>query len=232
MAAIVGYTNAGKSTLLNQLSGADVLVEDMLFATLDPTTRRVGLPGGKEILFTDTVGFIQKLPTQLVAAFQATLEGIREADVIVHVIDIADRNLWQKVTAVEDVLTEIDAAGKPLVIALNKVDLIEPAADSHAQEGRFAMRRDVVLELRERYADVAPISAQQGVGIEELLEMIENLLVREMVEVDVVLPYRAGELLALWHKQGIVACEEYGETGIRVRGRLPKWVEGIIADQM
>jgi len=94
------------------------------------------------------------------------------------------------------------------------------------------MRRDVVLELREKYGDVAPISAQQGVGIEELLEMIENVLVREMVEIDVVLPYRAGELLALWHKQGIVACEEYGETGIRVRGRLPKWVEGIIADQV
>ena len=232
VAAIVGYTNAGKSTLLNQLSGADVLVEDMLFATLDPTTRRVDLPSGKEILFTYTVGFIQKLPTQLVAAFQATLEGIREADVIVHVIDVTDRNLWQKVEAVEEVLAEIGAADKPTVIALNKIDLIDPSPEHSAREGRFCMRRDVTLELRERYGDVVEISAQQGVGVDELLNVIEGVLVREMVDVDLVLPYGAGDLLGLWHKQGVVAHEEYSEAGIRVQGKLPKWVEEVIAGRV
>ena len=232
VAAIVGYTNAGKSTLLNQLSGADVLVEDMLFATLDPTTRRVDLPSGKEILFTDTVGFIQKLPTQLVAAFQATLEGIREADVIVHVIDVTDRNLWQKVEAVEEVLAEIGAADKPTVIALNKIDLIDPSPEHSAREGRFCMRRDVTLELRERYGDVVEISAQQGVGVDELLNVIEGVLVREMVDVDLVLPYGAGDLLGLWHNESVVAHEEYSEAGIRVQGKLPKWVEEVIAGRV
>ncbi|MBC7238132.1 MAG: GTPase HflX, partial [Chloroflexi bacterium] len=127
--AIVGYTNAGKSTLLNRVSGAEVLVEDKLFATLDPTTRRVDLPGGKQVLFTDTVGFIQKLPTELVAAFQATLEEVREADIILHIVDVADKNLLPKIAAVEQVLEDLGVRDKPMILALNKIDLIDPEAD-------------------------------------------------------------------------------------------------------
>ena len=120
--AIVGYTNAGKSTLLNAISGAGVLVEDKLFATLDPTTRRVTLPGGKVALFTDTVGFIQKLPTQLVAAFRATLEEITEADVLLHIVDITHPNAAEQARSVEDTLAELDVQDVPVIVALNKID--------------------------------------------------------------------------------------------------------------
>ena len=122
--AIVGYTNAGKSTLLNALTDADVFVDDKLFATLDPTTRRVKLPNGSEALFTDTVGFIQKLPAQLIATFRATLEEIAEADVLLHVLDATHANMHKQARAVEETLREIGASGKPMVIALNKVDRV------------------------------------------------------------------------------------------------------------
>jgi len=227
--AIVGYTNAGKSSLLNRLSGADVLVQDMLFATLDPTTRRVNLPSGKEVLFTDTVGFIQKLPTQLVASFRATLEEVHEADILLHVADIADKNLREKIEAAEEVLAQIDADGKPTVVALNKIDLIDPGTELAPQGNRFAMRRDTVAELRDRYDRVIAISAQQGVGIEDLLQAVEEMLVEQMVQVDALLPYDAGELLNLWHEQGIIDEQIYGADGIRVRGKLPPWMAGMVA---
>ena len=227
--AIVGYTNAGKSTLLNSLSGAEVLVEDMLFATLDPTTRRVNLPSGKEVLFTDTVGFIQKLPTQLVASFRATLEEIVEADLLLHIVDIADTNVLQKVAAVEDVLFEIGATGKPTVLVLNKVDLIDPDTELDAARGRFSTGKNCVEELSARYDKVLPISAQQGVGMEDLLSAIEGMLVEQMVDVCVVLPYQAGDLVELWHRQGIVEEQAYGQDGIRMRGKLPKWIAGLVA---
>lgn len=228
---IVGYTNAGKSTLLNCISGADVLVEDLLFATLDPTTRRASLPSGKEVLFTDTVGFIQKLPTQLVSAFRATLEEIHEADVLVHVVDVSDKNLLLKVAAVEEVLRQIEAHDKPAVIALNKVDLVDPESDLTSKRERFSMRRDLMAQLLDHCEHVVTISARQGVGIEELLAAIEQILVEQMVEVDVTLPYAAGDLLNLWHKQGVVEEQEYNQAGIRVRGRLPKWMVGIVRER-
>ena len=230
--AIVGYTNAGKSTLLNRLSGADVLVADQLFATLDPTTRRVSLPSGKEVLFTDTVGFIQKLPTQLVAAFRATLEEVQEADVLLHVADISDLNLANKMEAVHQVLEELGAGDKPMIAALNKVDLIDPETDLRGSSGHLAMRRDLAGELLARYHRVVPISAQQGVGIEELLDAVEFTLAEQMVELDLVLPYHAGDLLDLWHKQGVVESVTYKPAGIRVRGKLPKWVMGVIMEHM
>jgi GTPase len=228
---IVGYTNAGKSTLINRLSGADVLVANMLFATLDPTTRRVALPSGKEVLFTDTVGFIQKLPTQLVAAFRATLEEVHEADILLHVVDITDANLLQKVEAVEDVLHEIEATDKPTIIALNKVDLVDPETDLAGPEGPFAMRHSALDELRERYPHVVMVSAQQGVGMDDLLATIEQTLVEQMVDVDVTIPYQAGELLNMWHKQGIIEEQKYVQAGVRVRGKLPKWMVGIVTGE-
>ncbi|MFP3895393.1 MAG: GTPase HflX [Anaerolineales bacterium] len=227
VAAIVGYTNAGKSTLLNHLTDADVLVENRLFATLDPTTRKVELPSGKEILFTDTVGFIQKLPTQLVAAFHATLEEVHEADVLVHVIDVQDRNLLQKVTAVNDVLQEIDAGDKPTIMALNKIDLIDPEM-LNEKKHPFAMQNSPVGELRRQYSHVIPISAQQGVGIEDLLTTLEEMLLEEMEDVDLVIPYKVSNLLDLWHKQGIIEREDYGQDGIHVRGKLPKRIKGMV----
>jgi GTP-binding protein HflX len=219
--SIVGYTNAGKSTLLNRLSGAEVLVEDKLFATLDPTTRRVALPSGKEVLFTDTVGFIQKLPTQLVAAFRATLEEVREADLLLHVVDVTDPNLLSKVEVVESVLNQIEADAQPVIIALNKVDLIDPETELSGDRGRFALGRSLLDTMTERYEYVVPISAQQGVGIDELLDTVEQVLAEQMIWLEAVIPYSAGELLNLWHTQGIVEDVSYVPSGVRVMGRLP-----------
>ncbi len=231
--AIVGYTNAGKSTLLNRLTNANVLVEDMLFATLDPTTRRMALPSGKEVLFTDTVGFIQKLPTQLVAAFHATLEEVHEADILLHVVDVTDQNVLEQVAAVNEVLHEIGAEDKPIIVALNKVDLLDDpeAVLSPAPDGPFAMRRNPIRELEETYAHVVAISAEQGVGIDELQSAIEEVLLEQMVELDVVVPYQSGELLNLWHRQGIVEAETYTPQGTRVRGRLPRWLVDLVAEE-
>lgn len=229
--ASVGYTNAGKSTLLNALSDADVLAEDRLFATLDPTTRRVALPGGKEALFTDTVGFIQKLPTELVAAFRATLEEVQEADVLLLVADVTDKNLLAQVRTVEEVLAQLGAADKPVILALNKVDLIDPDNLQPAASGsRFVTIQNDRTLLYDRYKVVVPISAAQGVGIEELLMAVEQVLVQQMVELDVVLPYASGDLLNLWHKQGVVEAESYRSGGTHVRGKLPPWLASQIEE--
>jgi len=228
--SIVGYTNAGKSTLLNRISGADVLVQNQLFATLDPTTRRVSLPSGKEALFTDTVGFIQKLPTQLVAAFRATLEEVHEADLLIHVVDVSDHHMLHKVGAVEDVLEEIGAGGKPTVVALNKIDLVDPEAVLEPRRERFDPRNSPVDQLRHLYDYVIPISAEQGVNIDELLAAVEEVLATQMVEHESIMPYEAGELLSLWHRQGIVEEQEFTQEGVRVRGRLPVWLLGVLND--
>lgn len=222
--SIVGYTNAGKSTLLNRLSNANVLVQDQLFATLDPTTRRVTLPSGKEALFSDTVGFIQKLPTELIAAFRATLEQVREADILIHVADVADEQVLTKVRTVERVLEEIGAGDKPTIVALNKVDLIDPEMVEQTQHNRFSPTQTPLEQLRRDYERVVLISAEQGVGIEELLATVERVLAQEMVYHEAVMPYSAGELVNLWHTQGIVEKEEYLEEGIRIGGRLPRWL--------
>jgi len=227
---IVGYTNAGKSTLLNCLADAEVLAEDKLFATLDPTTRRVALPSGKEVLFTDTVGFIQKLPTELVAAFRATLEEVQEADILIHVVDVADPNLMLKVEAVERVLGELEAANKPIVIALNKVDLVDPEVELTPGEP-LAMRHTAAMEIMERYQRVIPVSAAQGVGIEELLAEIEDVLMSQMAAVEATLPYQAGDLIALWRKQGVIEGQSYTPKGTLVRGRLPQWLLGVIREE-
>lgn len=205
--ALVGYTNAGKSTLLNALSGADIFAADRLFATLDPTTRRIALPGGREVLITDTVGFIQKLPTTLVAAFRATLEEIAEADLLLHVVDITHESADQQVATVIHVLADLGAIEQPIITALNKVDRLRDPA---------ALRAPV-----DDLPDSIAVSALTGWGIPNLLARMEELLGEELVEVQLFLPYQRGDLLALLHQRGIVSEEKHVNNGTRIVGRIP-----------
>jgi GTP-binding protein HflX len=217
--ALVGYTNAGKSTLLNALSGAGVFVEDKLFATLDPTTRRIALPNGQKVLLTDTVGFIQKLPTQLVAAFRATLEELTEADLLLHILDITHPNAAEQAETVSRVLDELGLGDKPVLTALNKIDKIA----AEAQQGLVTPEvLEAVRKVAEPYEDMVAISAEQGTGLEQLLAKIAEVLGREMVDITILLPYSAGELAALFHERGKVEAEEYRKEGTRIRGRLPR----------
>ncbi|MGB9879551.1 MAG: GTPase HflX, partial [Anaerolineae bacterium] len=205
--SLVGYTNAGKSTLLNTLTHAGVLATDMLFATLDPVTRRLILPGGKEALLTDTVGFIQKLPTQLVAAFRATLEEIGEADLILHIVDITHPNVREQVRTVEQVLREIGAAHKPMLVALNKIDLLQDPEKAQLATAQFP--------------NAVAISALYGQGLDNLLLQIERLLTQQMVQVRARVPYAASELVALFHRHGIVTQEHHRQDGILIEGKIP-----------
>jgi len=231
--AIVGYTNAGKSTLLNALTDAGVLVEDKLFATLDPTTRRVTLPGGREVLFTDTVGFIQKLPTQLVAAFRATLEEITEADVLLQVIDITHPNAHEQASAVEEVLEELDAGDTPMVVALNKVDLLIGSPGGHLRVDEEALAAlEVVKDFQERYPDSVPISAEWCVGLEALLQRVESKLNELMVPFRAQIPYQNGDLVALVHRHGLVEREEHTGEGTLVQGRVPRRFLGALRQYM
>jgi GTP-binding protein HflX len=218
--ALVGYTNAGKSTLLNALSGADVRAEDRLFATLDPTTRQVDLPGGQQILLTDTVGFIQKLPHDLVAAFRATLEEIREADLLLHVLDITHPNASQQTDTVLETLEELHADKRPLVTVLNKVDMM--AGVDESEVGQMAS----ALGLPEDYVAV---SAERGWGLEALLKRLEEMLGRSMDELTAVIPYKRNDLVALWHQRGVVDEERYEEQGTYLAGRVPAAIAAQLA---
>jgi GTP-binding protein HflX len=214
--ALVGYTNAGKSTLLNALAGSDVLVEDKLFATLDPTTRRVLLPGGREVLVTDTVGFIQKLPTMLVAAFRATLEEIAEADLLLHVLDITHAQVREQSHTVGKVLNDLEATTQPIIVAFNKIDRLPPGG-----KGAAALAADFPNSLA--------ISALKGQGIPDLLARIDEVLETGMVPVTARLPYRQASLLALLHQRGSVELEDHGPDGISVQGRIPRELLGRFA---
>jgi GTP-binding protein HflX len=216
--ALVGYTNAGKSTLLNTLSGAGVLVEDKLFATLDPTTRRVKLPGGREVLFTDTVGFIHKLPTMLVAAFRATLEEISEADLLIHVVDITSPAVLGQCRAVAKVLKEVGADHIPIITALNKIDKLEsPAA---------------VQEMLKQFPNSVGISALTGEGVDRLLELVDRTLTQQMIDVVVRIPFSAGELVSLFHRFGSIEKEEHTPEGVEIVGQLPVDLAGRFAPYM
>ncbi|MEW5940773.1 MAG: GTPase HflX [Chloroflexota bacterium] len=205
--ALVGYTNAGKSTLLNRIAKADVYVADQLFATLDPTTRRVELPGGTGALFTDTVGFIQKLPTTLVAAFHATLEEIAEADLLLHVVDISHPNALNHFEAVQQTLDEIGAGHIPAVTALNKVDRLRDPSSAQ--------------ETARRYPKSVAISAAKGVAIPEMLSLVHQELYETFAPVIVKLPYQQGALISLFHEMGQVERVEHGRGGVLMQGRIP-----------
>jgi GTP-binding protein HflX len=201
--SLVGYTNAGKSTLLNRLTDAGVLVEDRLFATLDPRTRRLALPGGESVLLSDTVGFVRKLPHQLVEAFRSTLEVVKESDLLVHVVDSASPDPEVQMDAVRVVLEEIGAAEVPELIVFNKSDTSSEAK-----------------RLADRHPGSVVISALTGEGIDDLLAAIGDRLRAMLRVVDLVVPYDRGDVLAAVHREGEVLVETHGETATRLRVRV------------
>ena len=210
--AIVGYTNAGKSTLLNRLTDAGVKVEDRLFATVDPTTRRFALPGGENLLITDTVGFVRKLPHQLVQAFRSTLDEVVEADLLVHVVDVSSPDPEAQMRAVRDVLAEIGAHEVPELIAFNKVDNLANADpdDAGALLGR----------LRQRYPGSVFLSAATGEGVDDLLAALSDRLRALFRVVELRIPYQRGEVLAAVHRAGEVLSEEHEAEATLVQARL------------
>ena len=200
--ALVGYTNAGKSTLMSRLTGADVVAQDLLFATLDPTARRLSLPSGGAAILTDTVGFIQKLPPQLVAAFRATLEELEEADLLLHVVDTAHPRAADQAAAVRAVLADLGLDHKPVLLVLNKCDLL-PGPPPALPSGAVA------------------VSALSGAGLDALKERIAVALAEQAVAVEVRLPYAATALVALFRREGLLIEERYTSQGVLLRGRLP-----------
>lgn len=205
--ALVGYTNAGKSTLLNRLAKSEVYVADQLFATLDPTTRRVELPGGYQALITDTVGFIQKLPTTLIESFHATLEEIVEADLLLHVVDISHPNALNQFESVQQTLDELGANHIPVVTALNKMDKLRDP--------------DAAKEAVSRFSRAVTISGLKGSGISDLLSVIKEALYETYAPILVRLPYQQGALISLFHEAGQVERVEHGRGGVLMQGRIP-----------
>jgi len=208
--AIAGYTNAGKSSLLNQLTDAGVLVQDALFATLDPTVRRAESPDGREYTLTDTVGFVRHLPHQLVDAFRSTLEEVAAADLLLHVVDGSDPDPLGQIQAVRTVLADIDARSVPELIVVNKVD---------------AMTEDDVLSLRQALPGAIWVSARTGHGLDQLREAVAARLPHPAIDVEVLLPYGRGDLVARMHRDGEVLAERHEEGGTRLTAR----VDGALA---
>lgn len=208
--ALVGYTNAGKSTLLNALSHSNVYVADQLFATLDPTTRRVLLPSGRETLITDTVGFIQKLPTTLIVAFRATLEEISEADILLHIVDSSHPNVLSHIESVEDTLAEIDVPDIPRILVWNKADKGTPQINE---------------EISSTYKSQVTVSAINGTGLESLLLLIETSLSYQLKSVKLLLPYQNTGLLTQLFQVARVKSQQHTEKGIIIQVDIPESIE-------
>jgi GTP-binding protein HflX len=212
--AIAGYTNAGKSSLLNRLTGAGVLVEDALFATLDPTTRRTATADGRVYTMSDTVGFVRHLPHQLVEAFRSTLEEVADADLIIHVVDGSHPDPEGQLNAVREVLAEIEAGGIPELVVINKVDAADPL---------------VVDRVLRREPHAVAVSARTGEGIAEALAAIEADLPRPRVEFSALVPYARGDLIDRIHKDGEIGTLEHTADGTRISGRATEALAGELA---
>lgn len=213
---VVGYTNAGKSSLLNVLTDAGVLVENALFATLDPTVRRAQTTDGREFTLTDTVGFVRNLPTQLVEAFRSTLEEAAEADVLLHVVDAAHDDPAGQIEAVHQVLADVEGAlDIPELIVLSKADIADPIT---------------VATMRSRYPDAILISAVTGEGIDELRHRIEEALPRPEYSVDLVIPYDRGDIVSRIHDEGEILHESHEAEGTHVIARVTPEVRGLLAE--
>ena len=206
--SLVGYTNAGKSTLFNALTSEHRLAEDKLFATLDPTTRLLDLPDNRHVLLSDTVGFLKKLPHHLVASFKATLEEVVEADLLLHVVDVAHPEVESQIDAVDEVLKELDAFERPTLMVFNKVDLLEN--EEYAQL------------FRNKYPDSLAISAQNGTGLEALKDLLAERFSTQDVEVSIALSYQDGKALDYLYKHGEVFDTDYQGESIRVKAKLPQ----------
>jgi GTP-binding protein HflX len=207
LASIVGYTNAGKSTLLNRLTGASLLAEDMMFATLDPTTRRLRLPTNQNVLLTDTVGFIRKLPHRLVEAFKATLEEVVQAELLLHVVDLSHPQAEEQILAVNAVLEEIGADGKPTLMVFNKIDRFE--------------RRELLGKFLERFPDAVGVSAKTGEGSSELLAELGAMLRPERDFLELSIPHEASAVVARLHAVGQVVERDYSGATARFKARIP-----------
>jgi GTPase len=207
--AIAGYANAGKSSLLNRLTGAGVLVENALFATLDPTTRRAHTADGRVYTLSDTVGFVRHLPHQLVEAFRSTLEEVGQADLVVHVVDGSHADPEEQLRAVHEVLAEVGADRLPELLVINKVD----AADE-----------ETLLRLKRTWPDAVLCSARTGSGIPDVVEAIEARLPRPAVEVTALVPYDRGDLVDRIHRRGEVLTSEHREDGTLLRVRVDAWL--------
>ena len=206
--SLVGYTNAGKSTLFNALTSEHRLAEDKLFATLDPTTRLLDLPDNRHVLLSDTVGFLKKLPHHLVASFKATLEEVVEADLLLHVVDVAHPEAESQIDAVDEVLKELDAFERPTLMVFNKVDLLED--------------KEYTQLFRNKYPDSLAISAQNGTGLEALKDLLAERFSTQDVEVSLALSYQDGKALDYLYKHGEVFDTDYQGESIRVKAKLPQ----------
>ncbi len=204
--SLVGYTNAGKSSLLNRLCCAEVYSDDLLFATLDSTTRKLALPEGREVTLTDTVGFIQKLPTTLIEAFKSTLDEIRGSDLILHVIDVSSEDYLNQIDSVNQVLNQINVDTIPKMMIFNKCDLLES---------------DMLCALRLRYHDAYFISAHTGYGIDHLIQAIGDAASSSDKVLDVLIPFERGELVSLAHRRAYVVSESFTDEGIHLVVRIP-----------
>lgn len=214
--SIVGYTNAGKSSLLNILSDADVLAEDKLFATLDPTSRKIKLEGGREVVLTDTVGFIRKLPHDLIDAFKSTLEEAVHADIIIHVVDAASHEYEEHIKVTESVLKDLGAGEKSQVMVFNKIDLL--GSDPVLLAG-----------LKNRYAHCVPVSVKDNVGIEELKNRIAEEIEKEYGSVQMLIPPDKWDITAYIHRNGRILEEEYLDEGVLITADLSEKDKNILA---
>ena len=210
VAAIVGYTNAGKSTLLNKLTDAGVLSENKLFATLDPTTRALQLPNGEKVLMTDTVGFIRKLPHNLIEAFRSTLEEAKYADIIIHVVDCSNDDYERHMSTVYDTLNQLEVKDKPVITLFNKCDEFE----------EIPILKDSKADYFEN------ISARTGMGIDSFLMDVQDIILKSRIQIERVFPYSDAGKIQLIREYGQLESEEYTQDGIKVKGYVPAWVGG------